>query len=218
MTKRILLFIFIILQPTASIAHLDEPKALIVVLQTQKNRITHFTKKGDNTNLRVVRNDAHEVMQAMRNDFTDHFDLCPVYYVMDTNLHLVKEKKFDGILLDNTLAPVRSAVIKPDELYFVAYFGKPSTVITSKDGTNTYSAKNDVGEGLVVVGPDLLPLKKYPGFIFVPDPSKSPAITAPRYNYDSPKFNISYRGWAKQLQQKLARKIERKNRKFNSWR
>ncbi len=217
MKKRIFLFILINLFSLACFGHLEEPKAIIVVLKAQKNRLSYFMQRGDSANAQLVRKDAEEVMRVMRNDFTDHFSFCPVYYVMDTNLSLLKARKLNGILLDNKLNTIPSTLIKPDELYFIVYFGKPAMVTTSKDGSNTYSAKNDVGNGLVLVGADLSPLKKYPGFVFLPEPSRSPAITQPKYNYDSPKFDIYYRGWAKLLEKRLTRKIERKNRKLNAW-
>lgn len=215
MKTRILIFVLSIFLPSVSFAHLDEPKAIIVVLKAQKNRIDHFLQRGDTDNAHLVRKDAEGVKRAMLNDFTDHFSYCPVYYVMDTNLSLLKARKLNGILLDNKLNPITSTVIKPEELYFIVYFGKPPMTNTSKDGTNTYSMKSDVGEGLVMVDADLNPLKKYPGFIFIPEPNKS-AKTDPTYNYNSDKFDIYYRGWAKVLQKKLSRKIERKNR--DRWR
>jgi hypothetical protein len=107
---------------------LDEKKpiAVLVQLRSEHNMIAAMTRDRRYKQLNEAIHDAIAVRTAMINDFKDRFDDCPVYYYLDTNAYLVKEKKFAGILLDTNLKPAKSIIIDSTTTnYLIAYYGYP---------------------------------------------------------------------------------------------
>jgi len=104
----------------------SKPIALLVQLRTEHNMIAAMMRDKRYKQLNIAIHDAIAVRTAMINDFKDRFDECPVYFYMDTNAYLVKEKKFAGILLDTNLNPVKHIIIDSTTTnYLIAYYGYP---------------------------------------------------------------------------------------------
>ncbi len=71
-----------------------------------------------------VKKDAREVVSRMILDFRVHFNYCPVYYYVDTNIELIRKKQYDGILLNEDLTPAKNALInRAGNDYYIVYFG-----------------------------------------------------------------------------------------------
>ena len=87
------------------------PKAILVQLRSEHNRITAATKERKYKELEIIKNDAVNVTSRMIADFKDNFTFCPVYYYMDTNLDLVKNRVFKGVLFNADSTPANDLVI-----------------------------------------------------------------------------------------------------------
>jgi len=112
--------------------------------------------------------------QRLINAFESNWTVCPVYYFYSDNSNLVKDKKFDGILLDKNLNPL-SKNPQLDNNYLIAdlSFTQGDTVqiyrgnYLSTDGDNlkrqpVYGLEDsNTLEGLVLLTPELY-LLQYP--------------------------------------------------------
>ncbi len=132
------------------------PRVVLVQLRSENNRIEALTKARRYNDLEQVINDARSTASAMINDFRDHFNYCPVYYFVDTNLDLIKQKKFDNILMNAD----RTTVIKPlinasSSDYLIVFYGYAVAQRRSekvvKDSVRYQSgAEQPLGKGLVI--------------------------------------------------------------------
>jgi hypothetical protein len=190
--------------------HAQRPSAILVMLNAEKNKINYYNGLGQTEMANEVRSEVETVMNVTISDFTDHFSYSPIYYFMDTNLALVKEKKFDGILFDNKRRIFESSPVKPcDSSILIAYYGMPPVEFVdeghlSRD-KNTYINPGYLGKGLVILGHNFKKLPKsdrlhytYRYESWVPKGIKT------NYSYTSPKSNITYVSIAEKLQKLLS--------------
>jgi len=102
------------------------PRAVLVQLRSEQNRINAMKRAHDNKGLRQVEADAAGVASAMKADFTDHLNYCPVYYFEDTNLDLIKSHHFNGVLLNADGTPAKTlSVDESTDDYLIVYYGHP---------------------------------------------------------------------------------------------
>ena len=133
------------------------PFVVLVQLRSEHNRIAAMTRDRRYKQLEEVIHDAIAVRTAMINDFKDRFDDCPVYFYMDTNAYLVKEKKFAGILLDTNLDPIKNIIIdSTSNDYLIAYYGYPVeqsrlTNVVTDESKYSVGEETPMGKGLVIL-------------------------------------------------------------------
>jgi hypothetical protein len=131
------------------------PVAVLVQLRSEHNRIQALTDAKNYDGLAQVKKDAVGVQKAMTNDFTDNFDFCPVYYYMDTNLTLVLQKKFDGVLMNADGLPAKKiAISESDNKYLIVFYGYPVEQSRRKEEVAEEHGHADsgepMGEGLII--------------------------------------------------------------------
>ena len=131
------------------------PIAVLVQLRSEHNRIQSLTESKNFGMVEQVQKDAVGVQRAMINDFTDNFDYCPVYYYMDTNLNLVIQKKFEGVLFNADGSPANKIVINDsDTKYLIVFYGYPEEQSRrTKEVANEhghYDSGEPMGEGLII--------------------------------------------------------------------
>lgn len=189
-------------------ARTDEkaPKIILVQLFTYQRRIEHFNKLHQPEKAKQAKTDADSVIKKMVMDFSDNFSYCPVYYFIDTNAKLIREKKFKGIILDKNLQPVD---IDPGKEYQIVLFGFPVDMISdvqtgNDDYYDTDYVIGDSKQKLVVLDGNYKKLKKP-----LPNGSNNKmkgALARPyeEYLYQSPLFEIYYRPYAKGLSVKMS--------------
>ncbi len=170
----------------------DFPKAIVVVLSSQQNKITHYEAKGEGGNANMIRKEAEQVMLCTNNDFTDNFSVYPVYYVIDTNLTLLRAKKFQGILLDKDRNVINGKKLDTTDFYMIVRY--------------IYKGENVTSE-MMIWGPNFEKVKKYPESL-AENVLKDRNLSE-RYNFTSKNFNISYKACAGVLEDKFRSKIKR---------
>ena len=133
------------------------PTVVLVQLKSEKNRIDAMIKERDYRGLEEVKNDAEEVRKKMILDFTTNYHQTPVYYYMDSNAELIKNKQFDGILMNADGSVVTKPVIdNSSEDYVIVYYGyfvsqpKAKDVVTDANHY-VYDWQTPPGKGLVVL-------------------------------------------------------------------
>jgi len=207
-----IIFLFLSLAVTAAAyAHdttaVKKPVVILVQLRTEINKINALTKAKNYAVLEEVKRDASEVRRLMMLDFTLNFHRCPVYYFMDTNIDYIKNKQFDGVLLDTSGAPVTNPLINSaSSNYWIVYYGyhihqaRKEKVVTDKD-RYTYDSEHPQGKGLVVLNDQFQQITffyKY-GYddVFFGKKSRQKKLM-----YSSKKFDIDYFPFAKMLHEK----------------
>jgi len=166
------------------------PKAVLVQLRSEKGKIAYMEKQGRYKDAEQVKKDAIGVNTAMINDFKDHFKLCPFYFYVDTNAGLIKEKNFEGILLDSDMKPVSGVMKDKGNQYYIVHYGSPAR---EKLNDNEDAARTRLGQGLVIDGPDYVQLEKPFTFYYYNNKGYyGLGRKNPRYNYSSDKFKIEY--------------------------
>lgn len=127
MTKSLItaLAIVVLLQGTAAAQNKQVvrkyPSAVLVMLNSETNRIKKFTPEQRAKDLEIVKKDAAEVVKVTKNDFRDHFHNMPVFYFMDTNIARIKKHDFAGVVTADDGSPAGNI---PDN-YIIAYYGYP---------------------------------------------------------------------------------------------
>ncbi len=149
---------FIIYSPcfaADSLSHRN-PQAVLVQISTERNRINALTRDKKYKELAEVREDAAGVAATMKLDFKDHFDYCPVYYYMDTDIERIKNMQFEGVLFNGDGTPVKKPGISSrSKNYLIAYYGYP-VADANRDNPATdsvkyrYNSGEPMGKGLVV--------------------------------------------------------------------
>lgn len=99
-----------------------QPEAILVLLPSQQNRLRVLQRSGDKKREEQLTKDLQKIYIAIRNDFRDHFSFCPVYYFMDTNIALVKQHRFKGIILDSNGEPVAEKKLD-GRAFQIVYYG-----------------------------------------------------------------------------------------------
>lgn len=183
------------------------PKMILVQIFTYQRRIEHYTRLNKPDKVKQIHTDAENMTQKIIMDFSDNFSFCPVYYYMDTNAHLVIEKKYNGVLLDKNLNPVN---VSPDKTTQIVLFGAPISFVADVKSSNNkdpFDSDYVVGEGkqrLVVYDINFKKLARP-----LPNGSNNtyggkPAKDADEYVYRSPDFDIYYKPYAKHLSEKMS--------------
>jgi len=130
------------------------PKALLVQLRSEHNRMEALIKQHRYKEIEGLKTDAMNVTARMISDFHDNFNYCPVYYYMDTNMDLIKNRVFQGVLLHEDLTPIENVSI-PDSDYLIAFYGYPTSQSRTsnivKDSTYriVYSDTSDIVKGIM---------------------------------------------------------------------
>lgn len=193
-----------------TIAHAQEnkkyPSAILVQLKAERNRTNALIKAKRFGDLEVLRKDIQGAMLATISDFKNHFNYCPVYYFIDTNFDAISEHKFEGLLLNEHLAPATGIVISDTANdYFIVYYGYPSWQ-TKKGRWDTTKAAthggHPNGRALIINDSKMRQLN----YIYTIDmdffnfakPNRRSA-----YKYISKKFDIEYYPFAGELNRKL---------------
>lgn len=159
------------------------PAAVLVMLNSESNRIAKFNTGNRTKDLEAVKYDAAEVMRVTKNDFHDHFRKTPVYYFMDTNIEKVKSGNLAGIVMNEDGSQAAHA---PTSDFIIAYYGYPE-----------FHTDPDVlfKKGLVIADSKMKQLTN--GSIM------SQAYFSYRrnkkYSYESKRFDINYVPIAKKL-------------------
>ena len=168
------------------------PKAILVQLRSEKKKINYFEKAGNHKEAAQVREDVQGVNNAMISDFTDNFKFCPFYFFVDTNIELIKAKKFDGVLLNSDMKPASDLVVNANSKdYFIVYYGIPEREKINKNGE--MAGRNVNGEGLVVAGYDYIQLEKPSLFYYYTNRGYYHLHSKnSKYSYSSKKYNIEY--------------------------
>ncbi|MCD6013679.1 MAG: hypothetical protein K0Q79_3541 [Flavipsychrobacter sp.] len=183
------------------------PSAILLQVRSEHNRIEALTKAGRQKELNEVILDAQNAAAAMKRDFEDNFSFCPVYYFVDTNIDLIKQKRFDGILLASDGTPVADPVITSSSTdYYIVFFGYPVSqpkqgqVVKDPQRYKTSSGE-PFGKGLVINNDEMQQLSYIIKFnyndIFLGKEMKK------KYFYESKHFEIDYFPLAKELNKKL---------------
>lgn len=133
------------------------PKVVLVQLRSERNRVQALTRSRSFKELREVESDARNITDSTIKDFHEHFSYCPVFYYMDTNADLVRERKFEGILLREDLSAAKDIPFNKDSNdYVVVYFGYPigtSKLSDDAEDSSSYAAEHNtqLGRGLVIL-------------------------------------------------------------------
>lgn len=172
------------------------PHYVLVQISSESNRIKAMERAHAQRELEIVKKDAAGVKAAMMKDFKDRFTFCPVYFYIDTNVELIKARKFDGILLDTSRQLVANPPLNANSKdYLVVYWGFPTTqphnMKVVKDSVTQYSKVGEpTGKGLIVCNYKLQQLKYFIQrglFMVKEDQEKQKG-----YYYFSKRFDIQY--------------------------
>ncbi len=185
------------------------PKAILVQLSTSSRKMDYYRRAKKQALVKQLETDVQNVMDKMVMDFNDNFNYCPVYYFMDTNANLVLEQKFDGVILDNQMHPISYIDLNAEDPYNIVLFG-----IVTKDASNYNGHDNsdpmDAGYNVGSTSHRLIVLNKDFKAINKPLPNGLNNINRGKlrqpvssYIYDSPKFDIYYRPYARNLSAKM---------------
>lgn len=210
--QKIFLFLLLIVSSNHSIAAPGDstrrkfPRILLLQLSAEQNRIAALAKTNNQKRLEEVTNDAYHVRKVMINDFRDHFDFCPVYYFIDTNADAIRNKHFDGILLNADGSEATNLELNSNSNdYLIAFYGFPVEKGTNDHGANTASSLP--GRGIVLLNSQY----KQVGY-FIEGDYTSIGVAAngqkDNYSYMSDHYNIQYLPYAKQLNEALYRRTK----------
>ena len=142
--KRLSLLIAFFL--TGASLYAQQVKAILVELNSEKNRVQYLKREGKTADAIIVLSEARKIRQMEILDFTNNFSYCPVYYFIDTNYSLIKEKQFAGVLLDTDgVTFVTSPLIKAsDNNYLVVHYGYSDPNAISNSTRKGLAVYNDM--------------------------------------------------------------------------
>ncbi len=190
------------------------PSAVLVQLRSEHNRIDAMKKDRNYKAVEEVKKDAEEVRSRMILDFTLNFHYCPIHYYMDTNADLVKNKEFDGVLMNGDGTPVNSPAINSRSAdYFIVYYGyaisqpKVNDVVTDK-AKYTYDADSRPGKGLVILNDKFQQLDHFYKLDY-DDAFFKHKKKLTKYYYVSKHYDIEYFPFAKLFEQNMGDKYAR---------
>ncbi len=124
--------------PAQKVNHPTNVNFIIIQLSSEINRIRYFQNRGLTKDANIIISESKKQRELFTQDFTDNFTFCPVYYFIDTNINLVKNRKFEDCLFDatgNKFPPEKAAEV--DSNYLILEFGYPddnTSVTTSIKG------------------------------------------------------------------------------------
>lgn len=178
------------------------PAAVLVQLRAEKNRITTLTAARRYKQVEEVKNDAKKVADAMINDFQDNFNHCPVYYFMDSNAEAVKNKQFDGILLNADGRAVTDPVVNSaSNNYLIVYYGYPNYQ-ERRNEVSTDQLSPYFGRGLIILNHEYEQI----AYIFLLSYNEhfyKRNKRLKKYNYHSKRFDMQYIPFAAELQAEI---------------
>ncbi|HXS35505.1 MAG TPA: hypothetical protein VN721_02300 [Flavipsychrobacter sp.] len=179
------------------------PKAILVQINTESNKIKYLLDHGMTEDADEVKNDVEKVTEATRNDFKANFSFCTVYFFADTNMNLIKEKKFDEVLFNNDGSIAKNIVITPaDTNYYIAMYGHAysNPGVTHANNQVQKDPSYLYGKGLVMLNYQFkqLPPNTF-HYLFKFDYFDFFVKRDPRYSYSSKRFDIEYYQSAKRL-------------------
>jgi len=172
------------------------PTAVLVQLRSEHNRILALTEARKYAMVNEVTQDALEVVKHFKLDFHDNFNYCPVYYYIDTNADLVKDKRFDDILFNEDGSPVKNPVINSNSTdYVVVYYGQAlsqakNMLVETDTSKYTYDPEPPAGKGLVVLNDKFQQLNYF--YILGFDKMSIKHSKSYKYAYKSKHFEIEY--------------------------
>lgn len=188
----------------------QSPSAIFVMLKSQRNKIEYFNSIAQQGKAKEVADAAQIVMTKTIADFTNRFSHCPVYYFIDTNLELIKQKKFDNVLFNDKHQLYEVPPAKPsDSSILIVYYGIPPIELVteghlSKEKKN-YRNPGYLGNGLVVLGHDFQKIERTKLYYAYRYESWVPRGVETDYTYTSDKYNIAYIPIARKLDYMLTR-------------
>ncbi len=195
------IFVTILSSSIANTAYAQS--AVLVMLKAEKNRITALEKRNLKKDADIVRQEASIIMEKTISDFTDHFKYCAVYYFVDTNADLIREKKFENVLFDKNFKPYSTSPLKKNDSSFViSYYGIPPVNVQEKGRggvpDNTYREERHLNKGLVVLGHDFKRIRNQDFFYRYESWWPKDKITD--YDFISVNFDMAYIHSAGKLQ------------------
>lgn len=132
------------------------PRAVLVQLRAERNRINAMTTRKMYKQADEVKEEATIIMKLMIADFTKNFRYCPVYYYMDTNLQKVLDRNFQGVLLNADLSAAPNVILNANDTdYMIVFYGKPvaqgarQKIVTQKERYEA-SGVEPSGTGLII--------------------------------------------------------------------
>lgn len=179
------------------------PKAILVQLSSECNRLRQLEKAGAYTEAEQVRKDARIVAEKMRMDFKDNFRMYPVYFYADTNYEQIKAGNFTDVLMD-----VDGDLMERTELdsgstdFFIIYYGYPKFTKRKPRRIKAGSAEaqsfdSPTGKYLVICNSKLEQMTYvHTGANSIMD---QVAPEDKKYKYVSRRYDISYRPAVKKL-------------------
>jgi len=174
----------------AGIATAQSVKAVIVQINTGRNKISYFNKMGNPKEAARIARESADMAKKMIADFTDNFTYCAVYYCVDTNIDLIRKKQFGNIILDANGLPVKDPIImSADSEYLIVRYGYPDDNTTIRDT-----------KGISVYASDFTLLF----FMHKHEPDQKDR----KYVFISGKYDIEYYPVARDLTRKMKRKLD----------
>ncbi len=177
------------------------PSAILIQLKSEHNRIAALTKAKRYSAVKEVENDAMEVNKRFKLDFHNNFTYCPIYYYIDTNVDLIKNKLFDGILFNEDGTPAKDLVINSNSTdYIVAYYGYAVSQsrhkkVQTDSSKNEYDPDPPAGRGLVILNDKFQQLTYFYKFGY--DDFKPSDEASKQFYYSSKNYEIEYYPFAK---------------------
>lgn len=196
-------------------AHANElpPKFILIQLSSFQNKMEYYKKTRQAGKLAGLKKDADVFNKKMIADYTDNFTICPIYFFADTNFMDIKAKKFDGLVMDKDLRPVKNFKVT-DTNYCILTFNHPSMSTTDYNLTNPKASADDPYDAYYAntsVGNRQRPVLLNPDFTYrhkpLPNGANNKIVTPAKgreyYYFQSKNFDISYKANAAGLQRKI---------------
>ena len=131
------------------------PKAVLVQLRAEHNRVAALKKDRRYKQLAEVEKDALNIRNATIKDFERNFKYCHVYYFIDTNNQRVIDKQFDRVLLNADGSPAKKLVFdRNGDDYVIAYYGYLSS--TFKIGRTVEDSLRQIADAEIPFGRGLI--------------------------------------------------------------
>jgi hypothetical protein len=183
------------------------PRAVLIQLRSEQNRIKTLIKEKRYKVLEEVKKDAIGVRASMMYDFSDHFEFCSVYFFEDTNLNLVLNRKFDGILLNGDGSIAKNLKINDTSTdYLILYYGYPTLQRRREDSVTDqekyiYKSGEPFGKGLIINNYQYQQISFFYRFGY--DNFFRGKKSYGKYAYESKHYDMEYYPFAQKLSDKL---------------
>ncbi len=165
-------------------------KAIIVQLNTDQNQVRYLQRTGNTKEAESISNEATIASKKMISDFSDNFSYCPVYYFIDTNTDLIRNKQFDNVLLNADGTPVKKIILNPSD----------SNYLTVRYGYSDAASAVSTCQGITVS------TDKFEKVFFFPSCDKQKSDK--KYLFISRKYDIKYFGSAAALNTEIKKKYD----------